>query len=81
MQTQEFWQYRFVPYRRETFAAKKIILDFDADFNMTDANVLSNDAWAKSSGKIRTDLDSLIMNTTASDGFLQRRQDDVLSYQ
>jgi lipopolysaccharide export system permease protein len=59
MQTQEFGNTASVPYRRETFAAKKIILDFDADFNMTDANVLSNDARAKSLGKIRTDLDSL----------------------
>ena len=46
MQTQEFGNTASVPYRRETFAAKKIILDFDADFNMTDANVLSNDARA-----------------------------------
>lgn len=48
-----------VPYRRETFAKKKILLDFDADFNLTDAGMLSNNAQAKSLEQIKADLDSL----------------------
>lgn len=48
-----------VPYRRETFARKKIILDFDADFNVADAGALSNNARGKSLGQIRRDIDSL----------------------
>ena len=59
MQTQEFGNSAAVPYRRETFAAKKIVLDFDADFSMTEATSLSNDARAKSLGKISNDIDSL----------------------
>ncbi len=48
-----------IPYRRETFVDKQIILDFDADFSMTDANVLSNNARGKSLLEIRQDVDSL----------------------
>ncbi len=36
-----------VPYRRETFVSKKIILDFDGDFSMTDAASLSGNAKGK----------------------------------
>lgn len=59
MQNQEFGNTAAVPYRRETFCKKRIILDFDADFNMTDATSLSNDARAKSLSKISSDIDSL----------------------
>lgn len=48
-----------VPYRRETFVAKKIVLDFDADFNMADASSISNNARGKSIGQINHDVDSL----------------------
>lgn len=48
-----------VPYRRETFASKKIVLDFDNDFNLADASSLSNNAKAKSIAKIRHDMDSI----------------------
>ena len=48
-----------VPYRRETFVSKKIILDFDGDFNMTDAASLSGNAKGKSLEKINHDIDSL----------------------
>ena len=48
-----------VPYRRETFAQKRIVLDFDADFNIADAGVLANDARGKSLKQIWSDVDSL----------------------
>ncbi len=59
MQSSEMGNSASIPYRRETFISKKIILDFDADFNMTDAASLSSNAKAKSLGKIRFDIDSL----------------------
>ncbi len=59
MQSSEMGNSATIPYRRETFISKKIILDFDADFNMTDAASLSSNAKAKSLGKIRFDIDSL----------------------
>ncbi|WP_207153342.1 LptF/LptG family permease [Prevotella herbatica] len=59
MQTDAFGNSAAVPYRRETFTAKKIVLDFDGDFNMADATSLSNDARGKSLKKIFHDIDSL----------------------
>ena len=48
-----------VPYRRETFTSKRIVLDFDNDFNLADASSLSNNAKAKSLSQIYHDMDSL----------------------
>lgn len=59
MKSQEFSAGVSVPYRRETFVKKKIILDFDADFNVADASALSNNARGKSIGQIKRDVDSL----------------------
>ena len=62
MQSAEFGNSAAVPYRRETFVAKHILLDYDGDFNMTDANSLSNNARGKSLGQITHDIDSLNQN-------------------
>ena len=48
-----------VPYRRETFVTKRIVLDFDNNFSMADINDIAGDARAKSLGKIMHDKDSL----------------------
>ena len=48
-----------VPYRRETFSTKRIVLDFDGDFNMVEMGGISTDARAKGMGKILHDLDSI----------------------
>ena len=48
-----------VPYRRETFSTKRIVLDFDGDFNMVEMGGISMDARAKGMGKILHDLDSI----------------------
>ncbi len=48
-----------VPYRRETFWHKSIVIDFDGDFNLADANVFGQNAQAKSLNQIRDDIDSL----------------------
>ncbi|UKK72805.1 LptF/LptG family permease [Segatella bryantii] len=59
MRSDELGNSAAVPYRRETFTYKKIVLDFDGDFNLTDAAALSNNAQGKSLAKIRNDLDSI----------------------
>lgn len=59
MKAQEMAGSAAVPYRRETFTAKRILLDYDGDFNMGDGSSMSNNASAKSFSKIRHDLDSL----------------------
>ena len=48
-----------VPYRRETFVTKRIVLDFDGGFSLADEEDISGDARAKSLGKILHDKDSL----------------------
>lgn len=59
MKAQEMAGSAAVPYRRETFTTKRILLDYDGDFNMGDGSSMSNNASAKSFSKIRHDLDSL----------------------
>ena len=59
MQSSEFGNSAAVPYRRETFITKKIVLDFDGGFNLADAASLSNNAKAKSLTKIFHDIDSI----------------------
>ena len=48
-----------VPYRRETFATKKILLDFDGGFNLTEMGGISADARSKGLSRIVHDLDSI----------------------
>lgn len=59
MSSQELNNNAAVPYRRETFSRKTILLDFDSDFSLTDAALLSNNARGKSLSQIRHDVDSL----------------------
>ena len=48
-----------VPYRRETFTTKRILLDFDSGFDLAEGSWISMDARAKSMTKILHDLDSI----------------------
>lgn len=59
MQNSQLGSSAAVPYRRETFTDKKIILDYDGDFSMTDATSLSNNARGKGLDRIINDIDSL----------------------
>ena len=59
MRSQDLAETASVPYRRETFATKRIVLDFDGDFNMADVAEIAGDARAKGLGKIIHDLDSI----------------------
>lgn len=59
MQNSEFGNTAAVPYRRETFVNKRILLNFDSGFNMTDASLLSGNARAKSLDRISHDIDSI----------------------
>ena len=59
MKSQQMMRGTGVPYRRETFVKKTILLEFDSDFNVADASALSNNAEAKSIRQISLDIDSL----------------------
>lgn len=48
-----------VPYRRETFVDKKILLDYDGEFSMADAAGITSNARTKSLKKIYHDRDSI----------------------
>ena len=48
-----------VPYRRETFATKRILLDFDGGLNMVEVGGISADARSKGVSRILHDLDSI----------------------
>ena len=48
-----------VPYRRETFSNKRIVLDFDSGFDMAEVGGIASDARSKGLSKIIHDLDSI----------------------
>lgn len=59
MRSQDLAGSASVPYRRETFATKRIVLDFDGGFNMADVAGISSDARSKGMARISHDLDSI----------------------
>ncbi|MDD5896730.1 MAG: LptF/LptG family permease [Prevotellaceae bacterium] len=59
MKSQDLAGSASVPYRRETFSSKRIVLDFDGGFNLADVTGIASDARSKSMAKIRHDLDSI----------------------
>ena len=79
MQTQELAGNAAVPYRRETFTHKRILLDFDGDFNVGDGSSMSNNANAKSFSRISHDLDSL-KEQYDSIGRVYYREDQRMAY-
>ena len=48
-----------VPYRRESFREKHTIIEFDSDFNMADASIMSNQATTKSMQTLQASIDSM----------------------
>ena len=59
MRSQDLANSAAVPYRRETFSTKRIVLDFDGEFNLADVADISGDARAKGLDKILHDIDSI----------------------
>lgn len=48
-----------VPYRRESFKEKHSLIEFDSDFNMADASIMSNQATTKSMSVLSASVDSM----------------------
>lgn len=59
MESQQMGNSAAVPYRRETFASKRILLDYDGDFNLADASSISTNAKTKSLSQLTVGIDSL----------------------
>lgn len=47
-----------VPYDRETFKSKKILIDFDSDFTMSDESLFGDDARVKTQKELLASVDS-----------------------
>ena len=48
-----------VPYRRETFREKHAIIEFNSDFNMVDAGIMSNQSLSKNMNMLQAGIDSM----------------------
>ena len=48
-----------IPYRRESFAQKQLLIDFDMEFNRYDENVLSDQHVSKNVGELLYSIDSV----------------------
>ena len=48
-----------IPYRRESFARKQLLIDFDMDFNRNNENALSDQHVSKNVGKLLQSIDSV----------------------
>lgn len=71
MRSQEFAGNANVPYRRESFTKKVIVLDFDNGFNMADMASISQSAMSQSLPELAHNIDSL-RHTADSLGQLTR---------
>lgn len=54
---------RNVPYRRETFREKHAIIEFNSDFNMVDAGIMSNQSSSKNMAMLQAGIDSMKVQT------------------
>ena len=52
-----------VPYRRETFREKHAIIEFNSDFNMVDAGIMSNQSSSKNMVMLQAGIDSMKVQT------------------
>ena len=59
MRSQDLANSANIPYRRETFSTKRIVLDFDSGLNMTDMADVAGDARMKPLHKLLHDIDSI----------------------
>ena len=48
-----------VPYRRESFSSKDILIEFDANFNRTDESFMQNQYMGKNLKDLQTSIDSM----------------------
>ncbi|WP_321334691.1 LptF/LptG family permease [uncultured Bacteroides sp.] len=50
-----------VPYRRESFKEKHTIIEFNSQFNMVDASIMSNQSRSKNMKMLESSIDSMTM--------------------
>jgi lipopolysaccharide export system permease protein len=79
MRSQDMGNSASIPYRRETFWYKTILLDFDGGFTVSDIAAVRNDATSKSLQQIMSDLDSIkVFNDSVGLAFYQQAQMGIM---
>lgn len=80
MRSQDMGNSASIPYRRETFWYKTILLDFDGGFTVSDIAAVRNDATSKSLQQIMSDLDSIkVFNDSVGRAFYQQAQMGIMN--
>ncbi|MCR5269751.1 MAG: LptF/LptG family permease [Prevotella sp.] len=80
MRSQELGGSAEVPYRRETFGNKRILLDFDSGFNLADAAEIGGRAVEKSERQILHDIDSIrLYNDSVGRQFYEEAKTYILN--
>jgi lipopolysaccharide export system permease protein len=59
LRNQRIGDYNNIPYRRETFGQKEMLLDFDSDFNRFDASLLQDQHISKNIAELTLSIDSI----------------------
>ena len=59
MRSQDLANSANIPYRRETFSTKRIVINFDSGLNMTDMADIAGDARMKPLNRLLHDIDSI----------------------
>lgn len=59
MRNDQNFQTSGVPYRRETFRRREVLIDFDANFNVMDDEFLESQHVAKDVSRLNKDIDSI----------------------
>ena len=61
-----------VPYRREAFREKHAIIEFNSDFNMVDAGIMSNQSNSKNMKMLQAGIDSMkVQNDSVGRGYFK----------
>lgn len=71
-----------IPYRREQFGEKTMLIEFSNDFDMMDGSFLSNNAMNKDMVRLSRDIDSLsaVQDSIGRAYFAQLRNNSYASY-
>ena len=60
-----------VPYRRETFSYKEVLIDFDANFSQMDESVISNKYMGKNLSELTGAIDSMMHHADSLDNAMR----------
>lgn len=71
---------RNVPYRRESFSGKEMLIEFDSGFNMADAGFMANQSMSKNMSQLSSDIDSMTVRSDSIGRSYYAESIDKLQY-